>query len=165
MIVYYLECVSALGMEDRRIKDSQITTSSVLKDKSPYGYQARLNQSILPWGGWCPDVSGGKIYERSYDQYIEIDLLNLTRITGIATQGREYSGGREYVKNYKISYRRDIERVWNFYQEKDQTVKVNLTNPLKFKPVHKNLYKTLYNSLKLNVQVKKCIKHFSLFCI
>ena len=125
MIVYYLECISSLGMEDGRIKDSQITTSSVLKGRSPYGYQARLNQNIPPWGAWCPDNSEGKINEWNYDQYIQIDLLNLTKITAIATQGRQYLGGREYVRDYKISYRRDG-GVWNFYQEKNQTVKVNL---------------------------------------
>ena len=125
MIVYYLECVSSLGMADGRIKYSQITTSSVLKGKSPYGWQARLNQDIPQWGAWCPDNSGGKSDEKNYDQYIQIDLLNLTKITGIATQGREYSGGREYVKDYKISYRRDG-GVWYLYREKNQTVKVNL---------------------------------------
>ena len=112
-------------MEDRRIKDSQITTSSVLKGRSPYGWQARLNQNIPPWGAWCPDIVGGKKNETNYDQYIQIDLLNLTKITGIATQGREHAGGREFVRDYKISYRRDG-GIWNFYQEKDQTVKVNL---------------------------------------
>ena len=123
--VYYLECVSPLGMEDGRIKDSQITTSSVLKGKSPYGWLARLNQNIRPWGAWCPDITGGKINEKNYDQYIQIDLLNLTRITEIATQGRQLFGGREYVRDYKISHRRDGGG-WYFYREKGQTVKVNL---------------------------------------
>ena len=112
-------------MENGRIKNSQITTSSVLKGLSPYGWQARLKQDIPNWGGWCPDITGGKKNEMNYDQYIQIDLLNLTKITGIATQGREHSGGREYVRDYKISYERDGGE-WNFYQEKDQTVKVNL---------------------------------------
>ena len=112
-------------MMDGRIKDSQITNSSVLEKRSPYGWQARLNQNIEPWAAWCPDNSGGKMNEKNYDQYIQIDLLNLTKITGIATQGREYLGGIEYVKDYKISYRRDG-GIWYFYQGKDQTVKVNL---------------------------------------
>ena len=146
--VYYLGCVSPLGMEDGRIKDSQITTSSVLG--GTYGYQARLNQVIPRWGGWCPDVSEGKINERIYDQYTQIDLLNLTKITGIATQGGEYLGGREYVRDYKISYRRDG-GVWNFYQEKDQTVKVNLIDFLNW---YVRFVKTLLciHSI-LNVQV------------
>ena len=124
MIVCYLGCLSPLGMEGFRIKDSQITTSSVLKGTTAYGWQTRLNQNIGDWGAWCPDGSGGKITERNYDQYIQIDLLNLTKITRIATQGRELSKARDYVKDYKISYRRDG-GVWDFYREKDQNVKVN----------------------------------------
>ena len=120
-----LGCVSPLGMEDGRIKDSQITASSVLKDRSPHPWLARLNRNIPYWGGWCPDITGGKIHEKNYDQYIEIDLLNLTEITGIATQGRSHSGGREYARDYKVSYSRDG-GTWYFYGGKDQTVKVSL---------------------------------------
>ena len=110
-------------MADGRIKDSQITVSSFFK--TAYGGQARLRQNIPMWGAWCPDVSGGKIREKNYDQYIQIDLLNLTKITRIATQGREYNGGTEWVQDYKLSYRKDGE-VWYYYRGKDQAVKVNL---------------------------------------
>ena len=119
-------------MEDGRIKDSQITTSSVLEGGTPYGGQARLNHNIPAWGGWCPDITGGKRSEKNYDQYIQIDLLNLTKITGIATQGREFFGGIEYVRDYKISYRTEDGGVWDFYRGKDQTVKVNLIEFLRF---------------------------------
>ena len=37
-------------MEDGRIKDSQITTSSVLKGRTPFGWLGRLNQNIPQWG-------------------------------------------------------------------------------------------------------------------
>ena len=124
MCATYLGCLSPLGMEDFRIKDSQITTSSVLDGTTAYGWQARLNQNIGDWGAWCPDGSGGKTTEKNYDQYIQIDLLKLTKITGIATQGRQYLGGREYPRDYKISYRRDG-GAWYFYREKDENVKVN----------------------------------------
>ena len=51
------------------------------------------------------------------------------KITRIATQGRELSKARDYVRDYKISYRRDV-GVWDFYREKDQNVKVNLMDIL-----------------------------------
>ncbi|CAB4023248.1 Hypothetical predicted protein [Paramuricea clavata] len=114
------ECKSPLGMADGRIKDSQITVSSF--NREAYGWQARLHQNIEIWRAWCPDVCGGKKTEKNYDQYIQIDLLNVTKITGIATQGREYNGGREKAKDYKLSYRKDG-GVWHFYQEKDQDAK------------------------------------------
>ena len=140
-----LGCVSPLGMEDGRIKDSQITASSVLKDRSPYPWLARLNKNIPFWGAWCPDITGGTITEKNYDQYIQIDLFNLTKITGIATQGRSYSGGREYAKDYKISYRRDG-GIWNFYGVKNQTVKVNFINIL-------NLFVHVHASVKLKLNL------------
>ena len=51
-----------------------------------------LTAPLGDWGAWCPDGSGGKITEKNYDQYIQIDLLNLTR-----TQGRKLSQARDYV--------------------------------------------------------------------
>jgi hypothetical protein len=110
-------------MEDGRIKDSQINVTSVIRTAE--GKQARLHQNIPDWGAWCPDKTGGSTREGNYDQYIQIDLLNLTKITGIATQGREYNGGTEKVENYTISYKKDGGE-WHFYQGKDQTVKVNV---------------------------------------
>ena len=135
-----LECVSPLGMEESRIKDSQITASSVLKGQSPHPWLARLHRNIPFWGAWCPDITGGNITEKNYDQYIQIDLLNLTKITRIATQGRSYSGGREFARDYKISYRRDG-GIWGFYRGKDQTVKVNFINIL-------NLFVHVHASVK-----------------
>ena len=129
-------------MEDGRIKDSQITASSVLKERTPYAWLARLNRNILTWGGWCPDFTGGNIFGKNYDQYIQIDLLNLTKITGIATQGRSRSGN-EYAKDYKISYRRD-DGIWYFYGGKDQTVKVSFINILNlFVHVHASVKRKL----------------------
>ncbi len=116
-----LECISPLGMADRTIKDSQITTSGVLKGSTANGWQARLRQNIPAWGAWCVDVSRGSKTERNYDQYIEIDLLKLTKITRIATQGREYTRGQEYVEDYKISYSEDSLH-WIFYRARDQAL-------------------------------------------
>ncbi len=104
-------------MADRTIKDSQITTSSVLR--TAYGWQARLRQNITHWGAWCFNTSRESKTKRNYDQYIQIDLLKLTKITGIATQGREYNGGAQFVEDYKISYSNDS-LSWIFYRGKDQ---------------------------------------------
>ena len=125
IITYYLECNSPLGMEDGRIKNSQITTTGYIR--SAYGWQARLNKNIPKWGAWCVNTSGGMIKRKNYDQYIMIDLLNLTKITGIATQGRQRNRGNEWVKDYKLSYKRD-DGVWDFYREKDNPQMVSLIN-------------------------------------
>ncbi|XP_028410930.1 epithelial discoidin domain-containing receptor 1-like [Dendronephthya gigantea] len=103
-LLHSKECSGPLGMSDGRIKDSQITESSVHRQTTANGKQARLGQNVKPWGAWCPDVTGGSSTGKNYDQYIEIDLVNLTTITKIATQGREFSDGKEYAMDYKISY-------------------------------------------------------------
>ena len=110
-------------MEDGRIKDSQINVTSFIR--TAYGKQARLRRNMPNWGAWCPNMTGMSMREGNYDQYIQIDLLNLTKITRIATQGREYNRGREWAKDYKLSYRKDG-AVWHYYQEKDEDAKVNL---------------------------------------
>ena len=121
--MHYLECISPLAMEGNITRIPKITTSTVTKVPGAYGlYIGQINYILVEW---CPDTSGGKITERSYDQYIEIDLLNLAQIIGIATHGREYNGAAYYAKDYKISYRKDGEE-WYFYQEKDQTEKVKI---------------------------------------
>jgi hypothetical protein len=122
-IVLFLECKSSLGMEDGRIKDSQINVTSFIR--TAYGKQARLRRNMPYWGAWCPNMTGMSMREGNYDQYIQIDLLNLTKITRIATQGREYNRGREWAKDYKLSYRKDG-AAWHYYQEKDEDAKVNL---------------------------------------
>ncbi|XP_028416091.1 EGF-like repeat and discoidin I-like domain-containing protein 3 [Dendronephthya gigantea] len=100
------KCHRALGLEDGRIRDSQITCSSVRKGTNASSEQARLRHNISPWGAWCPDTSRVNVSSKnnSYDQFIEIDLLYPINISGVAIQGREYNGGREFVESYKISY-------------------------------------------------------------
>lgn len=101
-------------MANRRIKDDQITTSGYMLNAE--GYQARLRQNIPPWGAWCVDNKNGKPYEPSYDQYIQIDLLKVTKITKVATQGRQYARGIEFVRDYKIRF--SVDGVtWIFYKD------------------------------------------------
>ena len=103
-------------MENGKIKDSQITVSSVRPGTTASGEQARLRRNIPDWGAWCFDTSKGLKNELSSDQYIQVDLLVLTNITGIATQGREYNGGNQLVWRYIVSYSKD-RRTWNYYKE------------------------------------------------
>ena len=110
-------------MENKTIKDSQITVSSIF-DKLNSGKTARLRTNILNWGAWCPNITNAEKENIYYDEYIQIDLLHLTTITKVATQGREFLGGREFVKTYQISYSYD-NRKWMYYRE-NSDVKVNM---------------------------------------
>lgn len=117
-------CSAPLGMGNRRIRNSQITTSGGRKN-------------ITLSDAWCPDIRQGSKTKKNYDQSIQIDLLKVTNITGIATQRRMYSGGLEYLADYKISYKR-VGGGWKFYQGKGQTVEVNFIE-IKFRMVRAGL--------------------------
>ena len=128
-LLIFIACSDPLGMENKKIKDSQITVSSNY-DESDSGKTARLHTNIPKWGAWCPNITNAenKHIIKYYDEYIQIDLLDLTTITKVATQGRSLSGGTEYVKSYQISYSYD-NRDWiyiMYYTEKSSNVKVNM---------------------------------------
>ena len=118
-----IACSDPLGMENKTIKDSQITVSSIF-DKLNSGKTARLRTNILNWGAWCPNITNAEKENIYYDEYIQIDLLHLTTITKVATQGRELAGGKEFVETYQISYSYD-NRKWMYYRE-NSDVKVNM---------------------------------------
>jgi len=103
-------CRKPLGMESGLIKDNQITASHWLhKSKDYTPVNARLN-SDTPSGGWCSDG-----IEENKDQYIQIDLLRNTKVTGIATQGR--SRNSEYIEKFQLMYQRDGEDFFRTYNE------------------------------------------------
>lgn len=94
-------CLSPLGMEDGRIKDTQIKATSSLNDTARPKY-GRLNETG-GFGGWCAE----RINRTGpfFTQYLQVNLNVLMRIRAIATQGRE--GGEERVEQYKINYARN----------------------------------------------------------
>ena len=100
-----------MGMEDKAIKDSQISARTWLyfdrRDNRYYRpYFARLNYEKLS-GGWCStDLNG---------QYIEVDLLDNVKVTAIATQGRH--NGQEWVEEFRIQYQRNEDSQLRKYME------------------------------------------------
>lgn len=67
----------------------------------------RLND-VKGYGGWCASTS--------FDQYIEVDLLTPTYISGISTQGRYfYIGREEYTLDFTIDYA-NMSKSWERYQ-------------------------------------------------
>ena len=109
-------CNNALGMEDGRIKNNQITALNWLYSTQNFNayYQpkyARLNNKKLGGGGWCSanneDYSGA---------FIEIDLLKNMKVTGIASQGRGI--GKEFIDEYGVMYKRDNDTTYREYKER-----------------------------------------------
>ncbi|XP_056275368.1 discoidin domain-containing receptor 2 isoform X2 [Pseudoliparis swirei] len=95
-------CRYALGMEDGRIKDDDITASSQWYETTGPKF-ARLNREEGD-GAWCPE---GQL-EPSDSQYLQVDLGRLTFLTVVGTQGRyaRYSGN-EFSRAYRLNYSRD----------------------------------------------------------
>ena len=102
-------CSVSLGVEDKRITDGAFTASSSVDDRHRPSL-ARLN--ILSDGkhmaAWCPKL-------KSTNQWLQIDLGEITAVTKVATQGRYNS--EDSVKTYTLSYSVDGMH-WTGYKQR-----------------------------------------------
>ena len=105
-------CTASLGMESRGIKDAQITASSEW-DSNHAAIQARLN--FKAGGG-----KKGAWSARSNDanQWIQVALSSYTKLTGIATQGR--NGYSQWVTKYQLQFSDDGVN-FHYYKEPGQS--------------------------------------------
>ncbi|MED6241297.1 hypothetical protein ATANTOWER_007744 [Ataeniobius toweri] len=126
-------CRYALGMEDGRIIDEDLTASSRWYETTGPQY-ARLNCEGGD-GAWCPE---GQL-EPSDSQYLQIDLRRLAFLTLFGTQGRYARGlGKEFAREYRLNYSRDGQ-LWKSW--KDRLGKEVLEG-------NKNTYGVFSNDLK-----------------
>ncbi|CAH3177418.1 unnamed protein product [Porites lobata] len=93
---YCKACLVPLGMQSGAILDSQIRASSEWDINLP-AQQARLHFVKTDHGAWSA---------RSNDihQWLQVDLLNTTRVSGVATQGRNGCSCNQWVTKYKLKY-------------------------------------------------------------
>ena len=113
-----LEChdIYPLGMEKGQIPDGNITASSE-RFSTHHAFQGRLNFKVDgakvrrgAWTAWKTDVN----------QWLQVNLgSHITRVTGVATQGREDSD--EWVTKYKLQYSNETEQ-FQYYKEKEQNM-------------------------------------------
>ncbi|XP_039183277.1 coagulation factor V isoform X1 [Crotalus tigris] len=128
-------CSMPLGMESGAIKNSEITASSYKKTwwSSWEPSLARLNLKGRT-NAWQPKVN-------NKDQWLQIDLQQLTKITSIITQGATSMSTEMYVKTFSIHYT-DGNSTWKPYldvctsMEKVFTGNINSDGQVKhfFKP-------------------------------
>ncbi|XP_060626735.2 coagulation factor V [Anolis sagrei] len=102
------DCSLPLGMESGAIEASQITASSYRKTW---------------WSSWEPNLARLNLKGRTNawqaksnnnQQWLQIDLLRLKKITGIITQGAKSMTTEMYVKTFSILYR-DDDSIWKSY--------------------------------------------------
>ena len=95
-------CQVPLGLENGTILDSQLNASTVY-DSGYEAYRARLHfkaSGKLIRGGWSSRY-------KDINQWLQVDLQQTTRVTGIATQGRNGWTPPQWVKKYKLQYGED----------------------------------------------------------
>ncbi|XP_040119486.1 coagulation factor V [Oryx dammah] len=109
-------CSTPLGMESGKIENKQITASSF--KKSWWGnywgpFLARLNAQGR--------VNAWQAKANNNNQWLQIDLLKIKKITAIVTQGCKSLSSEMYVKSYTIHYS-DQGMDWKPYREKASMV-------------------------------------------
>ena len=95
-------------MENRAILDAQIKASSQL-DETHTAKQSRLHSQADgdKRGSWSA-------LRNDVNQWLQVDLVSYTRVTGVATQGR--NGHYEWVTKYRLQYSDDGD-AFHFYED------------------------------------------------
>ena len=109
-------------MSNGSITDQQISASSVF-DANHAAHHGRLHfqETSVKSGSWAVAQNQTNQY-----QWLQIDLSDQdTKVTGVATQGRNYKnwhGGVhwQWVKKYKLQYSDNAE-TFHYYKEKGQS--------------------------------------------
>ncbi|ETE62036.1 EGF-like repeat and discoidin I-like domain-containing protein 3, partial [Ophiophagus hannah] len=109
-------CSEPLGMKSGHIQDYQITASSIFRTLNMDMFtweprKARLDKQgkVNAWTSGHSDQS----------QWLQIDLLVPTKVTGIITQGAKDFGHVQFVGSYKVAYGNDGQH-WTIYQDEKQ---------------------------------------------
>ena len=92
-------------MESGAIKDSQVTSNSVIHSKNS-AYFGRLNIN-RGYGGWCSSTSGPP-------PYLKIDFGMKMSVTAVATQGvYDTQISRPFkVESYELEFQKSINTSW-----------------------------------------------------
>ncbi|KAK3730966.1 hypothetical protein QZH41_019577 [Actinostola sp. cb2023] len=122
--------IEPLGMQSKAIPDARITASSMW-DGNHAPAQGRLNYKP-------PRGKAGSWSSRHnrVGQWIQVDLKRVTKVAGIATQGR--SNANQWVKQYKLQYSSDGKtfnnyeggKVFTANKDRNSVVKHNLYKPI-----------------------------------
>lgn len=93
-----LECHEALGMENGAIGDGQISASSQWNDNHA-ARQGRLQftQNGRKAGSWSSR-------KNDQNQWLQIDMGDHHKVTGVATQGRDSVKYKQWVTKYQLLF-------------------------------------------------------------
>ena len=93
-------------MENQAISDAQVTASSQMDDTNS-AREARLHSKSIgnQRGGWVA-------LKNDLNQWLQVDLGTFTRVTCVATQGRD--GYDQWVTKYRLQYSDDGDTFHSF---------------------------------------------------
>ena len=108
VFVFNLGCMSPYGMENRKISDSQIKSSTQL-DENHSAKHSRLHSKANRENG-----GSWSALKNDVNQWLQVDLGSYIRVTGIATQGR--NGRDEWVTKFRLQYGEN-EDIFHFFED------------------------------------------------
>ena len=79
-----------LGLEDRRVPDGQLTASTY------------YNYHLSPWYGRLNGLYSWSVRSNRRGQWFQVNFVELMRIKGVATQGRQ--NANQWVRSYTVRY-------------------------------------------------------------
>ncbi|KAK9877948.1 hypothetical protein WA026_020169 [Henosepilachna vigintioctopunctata] len=125
------QCIAPLGMENRAIRDEDITASSSFDSANVGPRHARI-RTELNSGAWCP------LKQATFEpeEWIQIDLKTVHMITATGTQGRFGNGqGVEFAEAYMLEYWRPRLNRWVRYHNSrgDEVLEGNINTYLEVK--------------------------------
>jgi len=94
---YSSGCTFPLGMENSQISDSQLTSSSNSNNPS----RGRLYAD----SSWCSVTT-------SSSEYVQVDLIRVTTVTGVALQGNP--SAEKWVTSFIMSYSYSVNQWYNY---------------------------------------------------
>uniref|UniRef100_A0A667YB57 EGF like repeats and discoidin domains 3 n=1 Tax=Myripristis murdjan TaxID=586833 RepID=A0A667YB57_9TELE len=109
-------CSEPLGLKSGHVLDSQLSASSVYRTLGMELLSWRPEQARLDRKG---KVNAWTAAWNNQKQWIQVDLLAPTNITGVITQGARDFGLVQFVSSYKLAHSDDAVS-WTVYQDESQ---------------------------------------------
>ncbi|XP_056435160.1 coagulation factor V-like [Gadus chalcogrammus] len=133
-------CSVPLGMEGGLIKDHQITASSTAT--SWFGGSWKPSLARLNLRG---KVNAWKAMKADINQWLQIELTQVKKITGIITQGAKSRGKEMYVVSFALEYSEDGIRWTQYTDDEEHTSRRFIGNMDNNGPVRNNIRPPIFS--------------------
>ncbi|CAL8321322.1 unnamed protein product [Merluccius merluccius] len=133
-------CSVPLGMEDGTINDHQITASSTASSWFAGPWKPSLARLNLQGA-----VNAWQAMHENMNQWLQIELTQVKKITGIITQGAKSLGTEMYVTSYSLQYSDDGTHWTQYTDDEDYMSKTFIGNIDNNGPVKNYIYPPIFS--------------------